>query len=217
MELVAEYQLIDEQRREDLHFTGISTEWAEFHLSQEKRISVFAGRQTGKTYNLALRAVRSRYNCVIFVEHQINVILMRDTIVQLSEGMPIIRNMREQDRALIEYDNGRVIDIHIAPRTDTAWRGRRFHETEVMFDEFESFNYYNEWSRHSLQDAAHVVCVGSMRNPYASVAKRWFKSSGRQIYIDAPHEPEFEYVRHELFPSTMKEFVDCMVPIDFYQ
>jgi hypothetical protein len=221
MELVAEYRQIDEPRRVNLLYPEFRPEWELFHNSTEQKISVFAGRQMGKTYNLALRAVRSQYDCIIFVQHSINVIIMRDLIQQMSEALPIVRSTREREHALIEYAGGRTIDIHVMPRNYNSLRGRRLTMKEVMFDEFEnsSFSGFLEAMRFELHRAAHIVCAGSMTTPYDSPAKRWFESSHTRYYLDVPYPPveagQGMYVEHEFFPSRMRGLIEQLPPFDY--
>lgn len=219
MELIAEYLEIDEPRRINNHEADIIPEWEEFHRSEEHKISVFAGRQTGKTYNLALRAVRSRYNCTIFVGSSVHVSMVRSMIRDLSEPNTITREYASSGReAYVGYDNGRAIRIEVLPDNIRSLRGRRYNNQEVMFDEFEigSFHTFIEEFGFRLNDARHVVCVGSMVTPYDSTGKRWFNQSGTKCFIDNVYPPnEREYIRHEFFPSELRYMIEHLPPVEF--
>lgn len=218
MELVAEYRLIDEPRREVLQNLEIRPEWEIFHNSDEHKISVFAGRAMGKSYNLALRAVGSQYDCVIFANNPAAVKVIYEQIIQLSEGFPINRNNYENGRAGITYGNGRFIEVHVLPRNDSQMRGRRFRNQEVMFDEFDHmwFNRFLNYARFELNRARHIVCVGSIHSPSDSPAKRWFQASGTKCFIDAPSVlDEPYYSRRERLPSEQRLMIEQLPPLDY--
>ena len=221
MELIAQYIEIDEPRRVDLCLPDIRPEWRAFHESNEHKISVFAGRQTGKTYNLALRAVRSQYDCIIFCHHRSTVQIMVDLIMQMSRELPLARvsSGSGSSTAYIEYENGRRIDIHVLPRDSSTFRGRRLMMKEVLFDEFdrEEFGHFIEVMDYELRQAVHVVCVGSPSMNPTSMGKRWFNQSGTKYFIDARYIPfgmEEDYNRWDFFPSEMRQMIENLPPVD---
>jgi hypothetical protein len=219
MELIEAYTEIDLPRRVDLRYPDFRPEWSTFHNSTEHKISVFAGRQMGKTYNLVLRAVRSQYDCVIFTKHTAMVKVIREKIKEMSHELDMTRNAGGQCEAHIEYVNGRRIDIYAISRsTNHRWRGRRLHMKEVLIDEFENNFFYDilDEIRGELSRAAHIVCVGSINTPYDSRAKRWFQSSGTKYYLDSHNAPSpyTDHYRQEFFPSEMRHLIEHLPPLD---
>lgn len=214
MELVAEYRQIDEPRRvEPLPY---ETEWASFHESRERTISVFAGRGTGKTYNLALRAARSEHDCIIFVQHSHSIRMILDLVVELSLEVVDVSTSRQMAR--IQYPNGRRVSVEALSHF-TSIRGRRLNG-ELMFDEFDhvQFEFFmtNDHVIPFLQSVRHIVCVGSLKGFEDSPGKRWFKGSDTRIFVDAKSQPPTRgHMRYEYFPSEKRLALENLPPFSY--
>lgn len=212
MELVAEYSLIDEPRRvESLPY---GREWADFHESRERTISVFAGRGTGKSYNLALRAARSEHDCMIIVQHGPSVRMMLDLIIELSTEEVEVSSSRQMTR--IQYSNGRRVSIETLSNVSNI-RGRRLNG-ELMFDEFD-YDWFGDFMTNDhvlpfLENVQHIVCVGSINWFEDSKGKRWFKSSDTRIFVDAHSQPPTRgHMRYEYFPSEKRLAIENLPPM----
>lgn len=217
MELIAEYSQLVEQRREEEGFTDFAMGWDLFHSSREHKISVFAGRRMGKTYNLALRAARSEHSCIIFTQSEQSAIMMFEQVEQLSQ--PTVRYSRGNGEYIISLAGGRRIEICMLPQENrlSSFRGRRFDGMEVMFDEYENGRFYMfmEPYRVYLESARHIVCVGSISLPGDSYAKRWFQSSGTKYFIDSPYEGvPGDSRRCEFYPSEERLMMEHLPPLD---
>jgi len=216
VELIAQYIEIDEPRRVDLRFLDVPPMWRAFHESTEHKISIFAGRQMGKTYNLALRAVRSMYDCVVYVRDHYMVKSMANLIADLSPESPVIRMC--SNYASVILGTGRHIDIYAFSAPNI--RGKRFMMKEVLIDEFdcERFEILLERVKFELDRAIHVVCVGTPSISPDTPGKRWFKESGTKYYIDMIHVPEdMEQWAHvyEYRPSALQNVIDRLPPLEY--
>lgn len=220
MELVLTYALMDAKRRDDYKREQLLSEvdhtWRSFHASQEHKISVFAGRRTGKTYNLALRAANSLYDCMIFTPHQQAVRVIAETIACMPAQTMMTQFIHSTDSARIAYDDGRIIFIRHIHQPAQSMRGEQWINKEIMFDEFDcnEFESILTVMAHRLSQARHIVCVGSMYSNPDSFAKRWFKDSGTRLFIDAPNRPPTRDHRPEEYtPSIYRQLIEHLPPL----
>jgi hypothetical protein len=203
MELVAEYrQLLNEQRRAEaelLKEERMKGSWEQFHESDAKFISVFAARRSGKSYNLALRALRSRRDCTIFSNGQYQAIQMKDMIMSLSANMLWGATVARGNGGYTIRTDGRVIRIE----SRFTARGERYTGEEVMIDEFDRNLIDIEYI---ARTAERVICVGTPITQERNAAKRWFAESELKIFIDSSHDEE-GYSLLESSPSSLTDLL----------
>ncbi len=205
MELVANYISIDEERQA-ANLEGVYPEWREFQSSMDHKISVFAGRGTGKTYNLAYRAAHSDVDCMIFVTNYHSIELLVRQIQLIETDVPISSvTINRGSISNIVYENGRRIRI-ASLRNCSAYRGLRFNGEEVMFDEFEhsDFGEFMNQRMYIVNMARNIVCVGSINRREDTFAKQWLRQSDYYSFIDSS-SPLNEYLHfpEEFTPSLM--------------
>ncbi|PVC75043.1 hypothetical protein C2I27_03915 [Priestia megaterium] len=218
MELVAEYIDLNTLSIIDTPLMNIQPDWDTFHRSYERKISVFAGRGTGKSYNIALRAVRSECDCFVFVHNEGLVRLMTEKIADLSNPNDLATCRSDRSRSTITYRDGHSIDVvSLASLNLFPFRGTDFYEKEIMFDEAE-YNGFSDFiieHRRELERARRIVMVSSITRDLDTAAKRWFKFSDRKFYIDSDMFIPVEMQRYELYPSEMRHMIEQLPPIDY--
>ncbi len=187
MELVASYISIDEERQAAC-LEGVYPEWIEFQSLMDHKISVFAGRGTGKTYNLAYRAAHSDVDCMMFVTNYYSIELLVRQIQLIETDVPISNvSLNRGSISNIVYENGRKIRV-ASLRNSWTYRGLRFDGVEVMFDEFEhsDFEEFMSVMRSMIPRIRNIVCVGSINRREDTFAKQWFRQSDYYSFIDSP-------------------------------
>lgn len=224
MELIAVYQNVIEEQSAAAQAASEAgrlaayarTDWDGFLNSTEKFISVFAGRGTGKTHNLALRAVRSRFDVTIFAGSYQKARVMRDAVLSatLSELSYAARPREGGNGFSIQTPDNRTIRIEGSNRV----AGYRFDNEEVMFDEYDVpvFERMLRESWYTLGQAEHIVCVGSLSRDRSTYAQRWFNSSDAKFLIDSPymHYDETYMIRTEMFPSESRLMLENLPRIE---
>jgi hypothetical protein len=221
MELAIAYAVMDAQRRDDMNreqaLLGIDGDWRAFHESQDHKIAVFAGRQTGKTYNIALRSLNSQYNCEIFTPHVAEVTTLVEAITQLAEEreVPVIGAMNERRHARITLDNGRQIDIYHLRGTGHM-RGRRWVGKEIFFSEFDHSDFQGimEAMSFEIPRAIRILCAGSITRMEDNYAKRFFREADLHYFIDNEYRPPTRgHMPWEHQPSNARHFIEHLPPI----
>jgi hypothetical protein len=220
MELALTYALMDAQRRDNYQreqsLLGIEGNWYAFHESQEHKVSVFAGRRMGKTYNIALRASRSQYDCEIFTPYAASISSLIEEFRRINtEGQRIQSDRRT---AQIIYADGRRINIQscLGQQIRHQTRGRLWTNKEIFIDEFDCTDLESLMDRMESQipRAQRIFCVGSLNRITDSYAKRWFKESNLHYFIDSEDFLLMEGQRPEDFrPSIARQFISNLPPL----
>jgi hypothetical protein len=217
MELVESYlelHVIPESSIRTLTIGG-DAPWEEFLHSEERVISVLAGRGTGKTTNLARRAMESDWNCLILVSTRSALTMYQNVLGDLIESSSI----RAYDHRELTYvfNNGRSIQV-MTINEYRNFRGRRFSTWEVMFDEFDNSTFCELVStpgyNRLLREARHIVSVGSLVSREINAAKCWFNDSDKQMFIDADGPIYNERFPEENRPSLMRQLLEHVPPLD---
>ena len=220
MELVAEYTKIIEDKIAAAKPPALQivTGWDEFHASDARTISVFAGRRTGKSYNIALRALRSENNCLILTSAP-------ELIVQHFRGFRAVSNGLPRNTIVtsdqISFSDGRNIRI-MRINAPTSYRGLRVDNRDVFIDEYDNPQFgrlmLSQASYETLfHNASRIICVGGVMNALDSIGKRWFNQSESKFFLDSPAMPEEVSGRRrwEYFPSEQRQMIEHLPPVDF--
>ena len=223
MELALTYAVMDAQRRDDYNreqaLIGIDGDWRAFHESQEHKISVLAGRRTGKTTNMALRVLNSSYDCEIFTTHVAEVAVLAREISRLAEerDISISTSLSGRRNSTISLDN-RVIHIYYTRGISNGMRGRRWVGKEIFFSEFDHSDFYDimHAMAHEIPRAIRILCVGSMTRYEDNFAKRWFRESDLHYFIDNNIiSPTRGHMTWEHRPSDARHFIEHLPPLSF--
>lgn len=200
-----------------LDLSGVQDRWRCIFESEEKFISVYAGRRTGKSHHIGLRAIHSEYNCIIIVPVWHHVQYTMQLLEELSEGMDI--NLIQSDRntysGIIQYNNGRYIRVI---SSGAGYRGFEFMGHEIFIDEFDmgtsSLGSLLAANYRCLLDAHRVIAVSSLYRLEMTRGKRWFASSGAKFIIDTPsvREEDINGNRHQFFPSEYRRLLESIQP-----
>lgn len=224
MELALTYAVMDAQRRDDYHreqqLLGIDGGWRAFHASEEHKVSVLAGRRTGKTTNIALRAFLTRNSCEVFTPHMPEVQILLHEISRLAEerDVDIVTSMDGNRHARVQFDNGKEISIYSIRNSDAPLHGRRWAGKEIFFSEFDHsyFSSIMHAMALEIQHAYRIYCVGSMASYEDDFAKRWFKESDIHYFIDSDRIPPTRgHMRWEYQPSIARSFIEHLPPLSF--
>jgi hypothetical protein len=220
MELALTYALMDAQRRDNYQreqsLLGIEGNWYAFHESQEHKISVFAGRRMGKTYNIALRASRSQYDCEIFTPYAASISSLIEEFRRINtEGQ---RFQSDRRTAQIIYADGRRINIQtfLGEQTRQQIRGQSWTNKEIFIDEFHcpDLESLMEAMESQIPRAQRIFCVGSFNRIADTYAMRWFKESNLHYFIDSEDPILMEGQRPEYYrPSIARQFIDNLPPL----
>lgn len=219
MELVESYVVNLKNKRnnkwKEKLMAGVWEEWLPFHESDDHTISVIAGRNTGKTYNLVLKAALSDHDCVIYLSG----IYLRQAIVELLQKFqsnfdPIDYN----NMSKIIYKSGRSIEIREMLRTYRLQKEPSWINKVILFDEFDRLGFdsiINE-KKDEISKAKQIACVGSSWNTDDTFAKRWFKSSKVYYFVDSKSLDYYSsYLSiSEMTPSVMSKFIETLPLLD---
>lgn len=161
----------------------VAENWDQLYDSESHSISIFAGRRTGKSVNLVLRALASEYNVTIFTPLEITMKAMLELIREISP-LRILNAYASSQLTTIEMQNGKRIRIFTA--NARLANGIDISNEEVFFDEFEISSVTNRIaSMHRLfPQAKKVICIGSVYQEGGTAAKQWFKHSDTKVFID---------------------------------
>lgn len=220
MELAVAYAALTlkkEEKREEklLHELIGDPRWLPFHESTEKKISVFAGRRTRKTYQLALMIDRSGLNCEVYVGSEAGVLRMAQELQQLRD---YDRAQVEQRSAQLRESSGKVVTIRILPSSNAEMFNPSWFVKDIFVDEFEDTRFETLMTvmEREIERANRIVCVGSINTSIDTYAKRWFKSSDKWYYIDTDNIPPTRgHMPEEYRPSLMKNFIDHLPPLGY--
>lgn len=208
MELITKYLKLFRKKP----VMAVPEAWRAFHESKAQRISVFAGRGTGKSYNIAARAINSKHDCIIYSHSQESTASLNRLIVSLLPEGSIQALIGVPYRKDIVLANGRVIKSRTLTKSVPGVRGEDSKNKEILFNEFDyaSFNEVVEYHEYWLRQAKHVVCVGSLMNLNLDAAKSWYRSSEYRELIDSQ-------TRHgespEIKPSTVRLLLENVPPL----
>lgn len=201
-------EIVDEQRRHFLFETP--DHWKAFHECEERQISVYAGRRSGKTYNLMLRALNSDHDSIIFVPSQMMISSYKNEmeyLINSSERIEIINLVVDHYMMIVQLSNGRTITVTLFG-SHSSVRGKRFIDMNVMFDEPERFRDFHQMINAlelCIERSAHIICVGSMESLSLTPYRQWFNISDTQLVIPTPRDmlPEVWSQDHmfQLYPE----------------
>lgn len=231
MELISQYRkLITNIKKEQkiLRLAGLMESWNAFQEDESWSVSVFAGRASMKTYNIALKALRSKHDCMIFVQGKGSANVLHRHMMEIKENNPEIDFVRSSEARSTPYhitlNNGREIRIIplnplLNPMRLRGSRGLTFVNHDVMFDEFDDgvmLEEFLRWHEARLSDAHQIICVGSITMREDTKGKEWFGKSQSQYAIDTPNVERIlgsnEYSnsnQKELFPSLfVNEYIE---------
>ena len=186
----------------------IAENWDRLHESDDYSISIFAGRSTGKTVNLVMRALASEYNVTIFTSL---LVCMKEIMTLIREISPstLLQVSSNHEFTNIELTSGKRIRIFTS--TSRQANGIDITNEEVFFDEFE-MSGVNERLRtmyQLLSNAKRVICIGSVYKEGGSAAKQWFKHSNTKVFIDADTIPNQYHIKDEEYqPSIIAEDIE---------
>lgn len=230
MELISQYRKLTANIKKEqkiLRLAGLIDSWNAFQEDESWSVSVFAGRSSWKTYNIALKALRSRHNCLIFVQGKGSANVLHRHMMEIKDNNPEIDFVLSSEVRSTPYhmrlNNGR--EIRIIPlnantiRRSQGSRGLRFVNCDVMFDEFDDgimLEEFLHWNETRLSDAHQIICVGSITMREDTKGKEWFGKSQSQYAIDTPNVERIlvsnEYSnsnQKELFPSLfVNEYIE---------
>lgn len=223
MELVAVYKaVINEQAVEAkgvpynpgaMVYQNIDEGWDAFHASSDRTLAVYAGRRTGKTYNIAKLAIETDQPVQILVMNQHSIEFVFNEIInqlQAIEDRPQYTSGRSRTQATI-YLQGREIKINYLPREGVrGYRGRRFFGITI-FDEFDSpeFGMNLEDIEPCLAVSDRVIGVSSYKPNGGLSPKLFFYNADNKMFIDNTDITQmmFEDSQYEATPSIMNEAV----------
>lgn len=212
MELTLSYVLLqterEEKRKRQAFLERVPECWRPFHESGEHIISVFAGRRTGKTENIALKAARARHDCMIYVQNNYAIQPMIDYLYRFQTEEDLIETSYKQARNgchLIWYESGREIQITPFSMARTHFMDHRWTNKVILFDEFDhaDFEKLMKIMEPQIGRARQIAAAGSIRRLGDSYAKRWFKQSGYQEFIDARNF-DYYYSSPEVRPAEVR-------------
>lgn len=230
MELISKYRKLTaniEKEQKILRLAGLIESWDAFQEDESWSVSVFAGRSSWKTYSIALKTLRSKHDCMIFVQGKGSANVLHRHMMEIKENNPGIDFVLSSEVRSTPYhitlNNGR--EIRIIPlnansiRRFQSIRGLRFANCDVMFDEFDDgvmLEEFLRWHEIRLSDAHQIICVGSITMREDTKGKEWFSKSQSQYAIDTPNVERIlgsnEYSnsnQKELFPSLfVNEYID---------
>lgn len=227
MELISKYRkLIANIKKEQkiLRLAGLIESWDAFQEDESWSVSVFAGRLSWKTYNIALKALRSKHDCIIFVQGKGSANVLQRHMTEIANSNSDINFVRSSEVRSTPYnitlDDGRNIRIIpvIAYYRENR-RGVNFADCDVFFDEFDDgvmLEEFLQWHNTRLRDAHQIICVGSITMREDTKGKEWFGKSQSQYAIDTPNVERIlgsnEYSnsnQKELFPSLfVNEYIE---------
>lgn len=223
MELALAYAVRDAQRRKDIrkenNLIGIQPDWRAFHESEgHHKISVFAGRRMGKTYNLALRAFNSEYDCEIFTSNISEVAALVQLIndMAIEQGINVVRRENGGRSVLITLGDLRTIAIFYMRNVSNGMRGRRWRGKEIFFSEFDHSDFEDIMTamNFEISQAMRIFCVGSITRAEDNFAKRWFKESDLQYFIDDEFPPpDRGHMSWEHRPSVLRSLIENAPPL----
>ncbi|PES55888.1 hypothetical protein [Bacillus thuringiensis] len=227
MELISKYRkLIANIKKEQkiLRLAGLIESWDAFQEDESWSVSVFAGRSSWKTYNIALKALRSKHDCIIFVQGKGSANVLQRHMTEIANSNSDINFVRSSEVRSTPYnitlDDGR--NIRIIPVIAYYRENRRavnFADCDVFFDEFDDgvmLEEFLQWHNTRLRDAHQIICVGSITMREDTKGKEWFGKSQSQYAIDTPNVERIlgsnEYSnsnQKELFPSLfVNEYIE---------
>jgi hypothetical protein len=227
MELAAAYTSIleDKMIAYNREF-GLDGDWTAFHESSAHTVSVFAGRQTGKTTNLALRAFNSKHDCIIYTTlgNEIPILInmlrglaeennIRHTVVSSNEVSGIFRMSNNKTISIENIGRVRSYLPHRANSDQNRWIDK-----EIFFSEFDH-NYFCSFissMESQVNQAVSIRSVSSIRIPSPTISKEWFKNSDVHYFIDNENSHytvnDNTPMAFEHQPSTAREMIDNMEP-----
>lgn len=210
LELVLKYVLARQRRRREeireRYLANVHELWLPLHESEEHKVSVFAGRLTGKTYNIALKAAMSEHNCIVYTSSRVNVNMIMELIMSFeTEFDPI----DDATSSFIAYHSGRTVDVEILPHTKELMRGINWTNKVILIDEFDCDRFEGIMNIMSSQilRARQIICVGSITMPGDSFAKRWFKDSDLNFFVDSSYVSNSHSIS-SFMPSIASQMID---------
>lgn len=222
MELAKAYALLESDRREDFHryqeVSGISGTWDHMHNTSPHRISIIAGRQTGKSTNIARKAYESEYDTIIYVPNRMYISMMETRIVELDEtkdAREILTRVESRDVLTINMRGGRKIEIETAAHAPGGKRGTSWKNKLILFEEFDNRYFISliNQLQFEVAKAKQVVCVGSMRSTEPNHTKSWFKQSDLRYFIDSGYEPPTRgHMPEDYTPSILADMINNDLP-----
>lgn len=192
MELIAQYSEILGERKSPL-LIDAPDHWKSFHESDDKRIAVYAGRRSGKSYNLLLKALSSPLSSIILVSSEVMVKAYIEAFRQMHQTyddlLDIERINSRRDFTTIIFTNGKRVSVNYISQASQL-RGQKYQNMNVMIDEPEymPFSAMMDWISEGIYDSTNIVCVGSMRYDHSTPYMRWFHESDGQLIIPTPRE-----------------------------
>lgn len=200
--------------------------WEELHETNEHKISIFAGIGLGGESNVALKALNSSKNVIIYTTCNYHTGSFTDKIKDI-----IYENKKyglyKQDYTINEYGNndktviidnysGKEIKIINVGTEGYSWRNSLVFVLDFENPKLEKFILTNI-NNGQIRQAYQFVCIGMMKTTEPTFAKSWFKKSDLGIYIDHTH-PRMDVMTdskvENVFPSRFKSLVEHSPPID---
>lgn len=222
MELAKAYALLESDRREDFHryqeVSGISGTWDHMHNTSPHRISIIAGRQTGKSTNIARKAYESEYDTIIYVPNRMYISMMELRIVEIDETKDerqIVTRVESRDVLTINMRGGRKIEIETSAHAPGGKRGTKWHDKLIIFEEFDHryFKSLIDQLQFEVAKAKQVISVGSIRTTGPDMAKSWFKQSDLRYFIDSGYEPPTRgHMPEDYTPSILADMINNDLP-----
>ncbi|MCD7910984.1 hypothetical protein KC480_05530 [Bacillus velezensis] len=203
MELITLYSEVSQLQQEEKNNKTIEEtreEWLPFLKSESHFISVYAGRGTGKTYNAASRVLLSDHDCIVFCKSVNHKRVFWDAL-----------ESRWKNECLHKNKEVRILNINDRTSENFLYQ---LQGKEVIFDEFDSAEFcrYVELYREQLEQAGHVVCVGSMNNVRNNLsAKLWFRESELSYFIDS-QLIDVDSSVEEFIPSSFGSYINQLPP-----
>lgn len=221
MELILQYSKLTAYIKKEEKMSKLSgsiDNWSAFQEDESWSVSVFAGRSSRKTYNIALKALRSTHDCLIFVQGKGSANTLHRHMRNIANSSFDINFVLSSAVGSTPYnitlDDGRNIRIiPVRSYNRDSMRGLRFANCDVMFDEFDDgmmLEEFLEWHSTRLKEAHQIICVGTIDKREGTKGKAWFGGSQSQYAIDMPNGESILHnsrypVHEEIFPS---HFVD---------
>ncbi|WAT23535.1 hypothetical protein O0R52_22395 (plasmid) [Bacillus halotolerans] len=204
MELITLYsevlqkQLLEKNKNKTIKRTR--EEWMPFLESESHSITVYAGRGTGKTFNIVSRVLLSEHDCFVFCESNYH---KREFWNELAR--------RWDNECLHKNKEIRIFNINDSLSESSLYQ---LQGKEIIFDEFDSTKFcrYVELHRGLLNQAAHVVCVGSMYDVRRNLsAKLWFRESELSYFIDSQLIDSDSSIE-KFIPSSFSSYINQLPP-----
>lgn len=167
--------------------------WSLFHEQSHRTMAVVAGRGTGKSYNVAKRACKTRNNVIIMCASSTGVGYIRTMIEEYIQehrdaagyGRIVGFNLNSIGTT-ITMDTGRKIEI-ISSNMHSFFRGRDLNNVTLIIDEAEHCETSLRImmaSDHPLMNVEQIIMVGSIRRRLDTAFKQFYRDAEYQQIID---------------------------------